>query len=69
MKIDGVSYNVDHAKKIGKTEFVKSNVRTHFDHLSDEDATAQLSKVYDQLVAPIPTASAPAGAAGAAAKN
>lgn len=69
MRIDGISYNVDYAKQVGKDAWVKSNIRAHFLHLSDEQATAALTKVYDQLVAPIPTGSAPAGAAGPAAKN
>jgi hypothetical protein len=68
-RIDGVSYNVDHAKKIGKDAFVKSNLQTHFQHLTGEEATAALSQVYDQLVAPIPITSTPAGATGAASKN
>lgn len=67
MKIDGVSYNVDHAKKVGKDVFVKSNLKVHFQHLADQEQEPALGKVFDQLVAPIPTSPTPAAAQAAAA--
>jgi hypothetical protein len=57
-RIDRVDYNVDHARAIGKEKWVASEVQHHFQHLSEGSARNKaMADVYDQLVAPIPTAS------------
>lgn len=63
IKIDGVSYNIDHAKAIGKEAFINSKeLHHHHQHLPDVDRKKTLAAAFDQIVAPPPTP-APAVAA------
>ncbi len=61
VKIDGVSYNVDHAKAIGKEAWTSSmELQHHHQHLPETDRKKALAAVYDQIVAPLPTPSSKA---------
>ena len=55
VKIDGVSYNIDHAKAIGKEAWLASNISHHFQHIPEADRKKAMGAVYDQIVAPLPT--------------
>jgi len=61
VKIDGVSYNASHAKRVGKSAFAGDKaLHHHHQHLAETERSKQLETVYDQLVAQLPTSTAPA---------
>lgn len=57
--VDGVSYNVDHAKKIGKDAFAASpEFATHFPDMPDDQRKKILGDVFDKITAPPPASTA-----------
>lgn len=59
VKIDGVSYNADHAKAIGKEAFTNAKeIQHHHQHLTEPDRKKALGDIFDKIVA-APDAAAP----------
>lgn len=56
VKIDGVSYNASHAKRVGKSIFGGDKaLHHHHQHLPENERAKALDDVFDQIVAQPPT--------------
>ncbi len=67
VKVDGISFNADHAKKIGKDAFVASpEFEAHYPDMPEAERHMVLAAAYDQIVAQPPT---PSKAAASVAKS
>ena len=52
--VDGISWNVDWATKVGKADFVKDgHANYHYQHIPEDKRKQVLENLYDILVPPV----------------